>query len=333
MHTDLGPDSAAGAMFGWLLCALGQQVGFPTPEGGAARLTSALVDRLVARGGRVECDAEVEQVIVRDGRAVAVRIADGREVDARRAVLADVDAPRLFLTLVGEDHLPARVLGDLRLFQWDHATVKVDWALDGPIPWEAKEARRAGTVHVADSMDVLTDAAAALASGRVPARPYLVMGQYSMVDPSRQPDGTETAWAYTHVPQTPRGDVAGRITGAWTEPELEDFVTRVEAEIERLAPGFRDLMRSRHVFHPTNMAAADANLHKGAVNSGTAQLHQQLVFRPTVGRGRPETPVKGLYLASASAHPGGGVHGGCGAIAARAAISATRRRRVVRRDA
>lgn len=329
LHTDLAPEAAGSGLFGWLLCCLGQQHGFPVPEGGAGALTAALVARLTARGGTVRCGERVVRVVVRRGRAVAVQTADGGTFDARRAVVADVAAPVLYRDLVGRRHVPAGVLDDLARFDWDTATVKVDWALDGPIPWTAPDARRAGTVHVADDFDNLTEAAAQVAMGRLPAKPFLVVGQPSTADPTRAPAGTEAAWAYAHVPQRPRGDAAGTLavdgTGSW----VAGFADRVEARVEALAPGFRGLVRGRHVWSPADLEAADANLVGGAINGGTAHLHQQLLFRPVPGAGRPETPIAGLYLASASAHPGGGVHGAPGANAARAALLPGSRARAV----
>ena len=315
LHADLTPESAGGGLFGWVLCGLGQQYGFPVPEGGAARLVDALVARLRGHGGRLETGVRVSRIVIRRGRAVGVRTEDGRELSAGRAVVATTIAPTLYRDLVGEEHLPPRFVAGLRTFQLDNATVKVDWSLDGPIPWIAEDARRAGTLHIADGMDALTRTSAQLSSGLLPDQPFLVMGQYSMVDPTRQPAGKETAWAYTHVPQGVQ---------AWDAPETEAFAERIEAEVERRAPGFRSLIRKRHVFTPPAMQAANSNLVGGAVNQGTAQIHQQLVFRPTAGLGRAETPVRHLYLAGASAHPGGGVHGAAGANAARAALRPAR---------
>lgn len=322
LHTDLSPSAAGSAVFGWLLAMLGQSVGFPVPEGGAGRLTDALVARLRARGGRLECDARVTSVVVRDGRAVAVQVADGRTVDVRRAVLADVAAPQLYLDLVDREHLPPRMLDDLRRFRWDDATVKVDWALSAPIPWRSAEAASAGTVHLGGSMDDMARYAHALDVGQVPERPFLIVGQMTTSDPTRSPAGTESAWAYTHVPRLPKGDPAGELRGDWGADDRSRFVDRIEREMERYAPGFRDLVVGRHVQFPTDLTAANSNLVGGAVNGGTAALHQQLVLRPTPGLGRAETPIAGLYLASSSAHPGGGVHGACGANAARAALRA-----------
>ena len=328
LHTDLTPDVPVSGFFGWLLCCLAQSVGFPCPEGGAGELTRALVARLEARGGRVRCSAPVERVVVRGGRAVGVSVEGGEEVAARRAVLADVAAPALYLQLLPREQVPARVLDDIRRFQWDNATVKVDWALDRPIPWTAPDTARAGVVHVVDGLNELSVHASQLARRFIPASPFLVLGQYAAIDPTRAPAGNDVAWAYTHVPQDVRGDAGGDLTGRWDERETEAFVARMEAEVEALAPGFRDVIRARHVHTPAALEAADRNLVGGAVGGGTAQLHQQLIFRPIPGLGRPETPIRGLYLASASAHPGGGVHGAPGAIAARAALNAGRARRV-----
>jgi phytoene dehydrogenase-like protein len=244
---------------------------------------------------------------------------------AGRAVLAGAVAPVLYRDLVGYEHLPAPFVDDLQRFQRDSATVKVDWSLDGPIPWTAADARRAGTVHVADGVDALTRTTSQLARGLIPDQPFLVMGQYSMFDETRQPPGKETAWAYTHVPQEVKGDAGGEaLAGRWDEREAERFADRVEAEVERRAPGFRALVRARHVFTPPALEAANSNLLGGGVNQGTAQIHQQLIFRPTPGLGRAETPIGNLFLAGASAHPGGGVHGAAGANAARAAMRPTR---------
>ncbi|CCH29869.1 NAD(P)/FAD-dependent oxidoreductase [Actinosynnema sp. NPDC047251] len=308
MHTDLGPDDAGGTMFGWLLSMLGQDVGFPVPEGGAGRLTAALVRRL---GGKVQCSRAVDRVVVAGGRALGVRDAAGGLVRARRAVLADVPAPALYLGLVGPDHLPARLVADLAGFAWDHATVKVDWALSGPIPWTATEARGAGTVHLGGDLNGLSASSTELTTGRLPRTPFLILGQMTTADPTRSPAGTEAAWAYTHVP---RGE-------KWTPDRARRRADRVEALIEHHAPGFRDLVLARSVQGPAELAARNASLVGGSTNAGSAALHQQLVFRPVPGTGRPDTPVDRLFLAGASAHPGGGVHGAAGANAARAALA------------
>ncbi|MFH8838297.1 phytoene desaturase family protein [Streptomyces sp. NPDC017868] len=325
LHADLAPESALGGGFGWLMCMLGQTHGFPVPVGGAGSLTDALVRRLLARGATLHCGRPVTRVVIRDGRAVAVRTADGTEVPARRAVLADVPAPVLYERLVGEDHLPARLRADLHRFQWDLATVKIDWALSRPIPWTGEGAHGAGTVHIAEGLDALTRFAAQLAMGQVPDVPFTVLGQMTTADPTRSPVGTESAWGYTHVPQRIRSDAGDdAIRGSWSAREREAIAARVEAGIEFLAPGFRSTITARRILAPPDLERLNPALVGGAVNQGTTQLHQQLLFRPLPGTGRPRTAVRGLYLASATAHPGGGVHGAPGANAARAALRALR---------
>src|SRR4051794_11401655 len=157
LHTDLAPEASASGIYGWLLASLGQQVGFPVPEGGAGRLADALVARLQSKGGEVRCNTPVTAVIVRNGRAVAGRTADGMEVGAGRGGLADVRAPTLYLDMGGAHDLPPQLIDDLRRFEWDAATVKVDWSLDSAVPWKAEAATRAGTVHLADELDQLTE--------------------------------------------------------------------------------------------------------------------------------------------------------------------------------
>ncbi|MES5820738.1 NAD(P)/FAD-dependent oxidoreductase [Streptomyces sp. RG80] len=321
LHADLAPESAGSGGFGWLMAMLGQTYGFPVPVGGAGALTEALTRRLQARGGRIRCGQRVARVVVRGGRAVGVRTAEGDAVVARRAVLADVSVPALYGDLLDPEHLPAQLREDLRRFQWDFATFKVDWALDGPVPWQAEQASRAGTVHLADGVDELTRFAAQIAMRQVPDRPFLLFGQMTTADATRSPRGTESAWAYTHVPHDIGADAADEgITGRWDTKDQELMADRVERQVERFAPGFRTLIRARRVLAPPTLQARDASLHGGAINGGTTAIHQQLAFRPLPGTGRPETAVHGLFLASSGAHPGGGVHGAPGANAARAAL-------------
>ncbi|HEX5117052.1 MAG TPA: NAD(P)/FAD-dependent oxidoreductase [Pseudonocardiaceae bacterium] len=311
LHTDLGPGDAGGAAIGWLLSMAAQDVGFPVPEGGAGRLARALADRLAARGGRIECGRTVTRVLAAGGRAVGVADAQGRLVRARQAVLATVPAPTLYLGLVGADLLPARLVSDLRTFRWDHGVVKVDWALSGPIPWRNPAVGGAGTVHLGTDLDGLAAYSTDLAAGRVAQRPFLVLGQMTTADPTRSPAGTESAWAYTHVPH-------GR---PWTDGELARYADVLQRTVEHNAPGFTGRIIGRRVQGPADLSRADANLVDGAVNAGTAAPGQQLLFRPVPGLGRADTPIDRLFLAGASAHPGGAVHGGPGANAARAALA------------
>ncbi len=326
IHADLGPEATASSFYGWLLAGMGGEVGFPVPQGGAGALTAALVRRLEARGGCIEVSSRVDRITIADGRAIGV-VANDAAHTARRAVLADVSAPALYGQLVGFDELPARVHDAIRRFERGPGTVKVDWALDAPIPWRDPVLCGAGTVHLADSMDELSEYAYHLATHQLPRRPFLLLGQMSSADPTRSPPGTETAWTYTHVPQEVRGDAAGEIGCTWSAPDRERFVARMEDRIEAHAPGFRQHIVGRHVLAPPDFEAWNANLVGGDTTGGTAQLHQQLVLRPIPGLGRAETPIRRLYLASASAHPGGGVHGAPGANAARAALAHDRLRR------
>jgi phytoene dehydrogenase-like protein len=312
MHADIAPDAAGSGMFGWLLSMLGQDVGFPVPKGGAGVLAQSLRGRAESYGAQVRCGTAVTEVTVRGGRACGVRLADGSAIAARRAVLADVTAPVLYRELLAEVPLPGQLRRDLERFQWDVSTLKVNWALGGPVPWLAQAAGRAGTVHLGVDLDGFVDFAADLTVGRRPQQPFLLFGQMAVADPSRAPEGAETAWAYTHLPRRLASD-----------PEaVATQVERVQEAVERVAPGFGALVSGRHVQTPMDLQDANRSLSAGALNAGTAAIHQELIFRPTPGLGRPETPVRDLYLASASAHPGGGVHGACGWNAARSALRA-----------
>ncbi len=327
-HADIPIGSPGSGLFGLLLTMLGQTVGFPVPRGGAGELSAALRRRLEARGGEVVTGAAVTSVVVEGGRAVGVLTEHGERHDAARAVLADVSALRLFGSgagggLLAADDVPSRVARGMRSFELDPGTVKVDWALSGPVPWASPPPYAAGTVHVADSVDEMGRSLAQVASHTIPADPFLLTGQMTTSDPSRSPAGTESFWAYTHVPQSdaPVTDELGEITGRWDHDDCQRFGDRIQARIERLAPGFGSRVIGRRVLGPRELEARNANLVGGSLNGGTAQLHQELVLRPVPALwGRPETGVRGLYLASASAHPGGGVHGAPGANAARAAL-------------
>ncbi|WP_341720255.1 NAD(P)/FAD-dependent oxidoreductase [Micromonospora sp. FIMYZ51] len=314
LHTDLSPEEAGSGLYGWLLVMLGQQVGWPVPAGGAQRITDALVARLTERGGRIHYGARVERVLLARGRAMGVRTAGGELWRARRAVLADVPAPALYLDLVGAAALPPRLVADLEHFRWDGSTVKVDWALSAPVPWTNRQLATAGTVHLGADLDGLTDYAATLARGERPRDPFLLVGQMSVADPSHSPPGTESLWSYTHLP----------FRRHWRAEEVVEHVERMEAVLEAAAPGFRSLIVGRHVAGPADLEQANPSLVGGALGAGTAAPYQQLFLRPIPGLGRADTPVDRLFLASASAHPGGGVHGAPGANAARAALARDR---------
>jgi phytoene dehydrogenase-like protein len=236
-------------------------------------------------------------------------------------VVADVAAPHLFGRLLDEADVPVRVKRGMAQFEMDPGTVKVDWALNGPVPWLTEPAYSPGTVHVADSLGQMQEALAQVYAGAVPAAPFMLTGQMTTSDETRSPAGTESFWAYTHVPQHTRTDAGtGEIRGVWDHDDRERFADRMQARLERLAPGFGGRILARRVLGPRELEARNANLIGGAVGGGTAQLHQELVFRPVPGLGRAETGIAGLYIGSAAAHPGGGVHGAAGSNAARAAV-------------
>ncbi len=330
-HADIPLDASGSGVLGVLLCMLGQTVGFPVPEGGSGMLSQALARRFESQGGEVRCDAEVTRIEVEGGRAVAVRVGEERYV-ATRAVLADVVASKLYGGLVPLDDLPAAVRRQMRVFQMDPGTVKVDWALDGPVPWTSPPAHDPGTFHVADSVAQMSEALAQVTAGIVPDAPFLLAGQMTTSDPTRSPAGTESLWAYTHVPHRSTADAGGVVRGTWDRDDCERFADRMQRRIEEHAPDFASRVVARRVLGPRELEARDANLVGGAVNGGTANLHQQLVFRPVPSSwGRAESRIGALYLASASAHPGGGVHGAPGMNAARAALAHSRVRALTRR--
>ena len=324
LHADAPLTGPVSGVFGLLMCMLGQTSGFPVPVGGAGRLTDALVARLRDRGGEVRVGSAVTRILTGRRRVVGVEIG-GTERLAASVVVADVSAPALYGGLVEAAELPSRVQEGMSRFRWDPATVKVDWALNGPVPWTGAPARTPGTVHIGDSPDALLLTQAQVEAHLVPEHPFLLMGQMTSTDPSRSPAGTESLWAYTHVPQQVRGDAGpDGLTGRWDEPELTRMADRMQAEIERLAPGFGSLVRARRVLGPHELERRNRNLVGGATGGGTQALQQQLIFRPMPGLGRAETPIRGLFLGSSAAHPGGGVHGAPGANAARAVLAAAR---------
>lgn len=314
MHADVPSVAPGSGAFGLILTMLAQQVGFPVPEGGAGALAAALARRAVAAGVRIHAPAEAVRVVVRGGCALGVVTAGGQRVRARRAVLADVAAPTLYRRLLPEQELPRRLLDEIsRCFEWDLPTVKVNWALRAPVPWSAEAVRPAGTVHLGTDLPGLAAWSTALSTGQSSPLLFQIVGQLAAADPTRAPEGAETVWAYSHLPR-----------GVADLEQARQLAKRMQAEIEAYAPGFGDLVLDRWEQHPPELEAANPNLVLGAINGGTAQLHQQLVFRPTPGLGRPETPILGLYLAGAATSPGGGVHGACGAMAARAALNGAR---------
>ena len=315
LHGDAGPGSAGSAMTGLYLKLLGHAVGWPSPTGGAQRLPDALAGYLRELGGVVRCDARVTSVGIASGRVAGVEVASGERIPADAVVCATT--PRTLAAIAGHA-LPGRTLRRYRRFRYGPGALKIDWALDGPVPWAAAAASRAGTVHVGGSAAELARAAAEVELGEWPQRPFVLAGSQSVADPSRAPAGQHTAWAYT---RTPHPGSAG---------EVEAHAARVEAQIEWFAPGFGARVLARYVQGPSDLEAANESLVGGDVGAGSLAL-DQVVFRPAPGLSPYRTGVTGLYIGSASTFPGPAVHGVGGHAAARAAILDRRARLLSRR--
>ena len=274
------------AAFGLLLTALGHGAGWPVVEGGSAAITAGLAGELRRQGGVLHTGHWVTSL---------------EELPPASVVLLDV-SPRQFVALAG-NRLSQRASRPWARFRPGPGTCKVDWALDGPVPWAAEPCRRTVTVHVGGTFDEVAQAEADVRNGRHAERPFVLVAQPSVVDPTRAPAGRHTLWAYCHVPNG--SDV--------------DMHERMEAQIERFAPGFRDRILARTVRTAAAAEATNPNLLGGDINGGAATL-RQTAFRP-VARWNPyRTPLEGVYLCSASTPPGGGVHGMCGVWAARTAL-------------
>lgn len=307
-HGDAPVSSGGSAVAAFYLNLLGHAVGWPSPRGGAQALTDALVAHLRALGGELICDAQVERIEASAGRVTGVALAGGARHGAD-VVLADV-MPKALLAMTGEA-LHGWYRSALVRFRQGPATLKLDWALDGPIPWTAPEARGAGTVHIGGD-EHSTIESLAQARGGLAQRPFLLLGQQSIADPSRAPAGKHTAWAYTHAPITHAAELTS-----------ERHVEAVEQQVARFAPGFRERILARHVMGPTDLQARNANLVGGDVGGGSYGGLQS-IFRPLPKASPYSTPVEGLFLASAAAFPGGAVHGVPGDAAARAALRSLR---------
>jgi phytoene dehydrogenase-like protein len=307
LHVDVGPEDTLGAPLAYVLGLTATTGGYALPIGGARALTNALVTTLEQHGGRLKLGARVTRVVVQSGRAHAVELANGDEIAARLGVLADTSAPSLYLSLLERTDVPRWLRVRMRRFELGFGTFKLDWALSAPVPWTVAAARESAVVHAAESVDDLARFTREVRAGKLPERPYLVIGQHTLADPSRAPAGLHTLYAYSRVPPY--------LPGGWAEAAAR-FADRVEARIEELAPGFRRTILARHVFAPSDLETMDANLLGGDLGGGSNAWYRQLVFRPVFPYFRYRTPVRGLYLCSSYAHPGAGVHGMCGYNAA-----------------
>lgn len=301
-HSGLPPKTAASGAFGFLLQLLAHHVGWPFPRGGMGQLADALVARLEREGGRLRCDAHVDEILVRRGRVAGVRLGTGEEIGAD-AVISTVTA-RVLAGLIPDGALSPRLHRRLRIWRYGTGPFKLDYALSAPVPWTAEEPRRAGVVQVAGELEELSVAAEASQRGEVPERPALVVGQHTLHDPTRAPEGRHTLYVYAHVPST-------------YDLSDEAVAARVETQLERFAPGFHGVVLARHLRSPQQTEHENPSLVGGDLAGGSYEVDQQLVFRPAPEMCRYRTPVRGLYVAGASVHPGGAVHGMSGRSAAR----------------
>ena len=284
-HSFLSLDEPLSAGFGVLLGAAAHAVGWPIPKGGAQCITDALCGHLANLGGKIKTSARV------------VRL---RDVPPSDVTLCDV-TPRQLLRLA-DDRLSASYQRRLEKFRYGAGTFKVDYALASPIPWKARECLLAATVHLGGSAGEITASEAAVRRGEHAERPFVLLAQPSLFDPTRAPEGRHIAWAYCHVPNG----------------STVDMLERLEGQIERFAPGFRDTVLARRVFCPSALEAMDANLIGGDIGGGAMDI-RQFVFRPSWRH--YATSARDLYLCSSSTPPGAGVHGMCGYHAARTAVS------------
>lgn len=309
LHGDAPLDGAGSAIAGVWLNVLGHAVGWPSPQGGAGAITGALAGLLHELGGETRCDAPATRVLAHRRRVVGVELAGGERIATRTVVTTTT--PHGLVALAGD------ALGDgytrraLR-FRYGPQTIKLDWALDGPVPWENEDARRAGTVHVGGTVGELRGALIDVARGRLPDDPFLLSGSQTVADATRAPAGKHTMWAYTHTPP-----------GIDWRRERDRFADTVERRIEHFAPGFRDRVLARHVMTPGDLEARNASLPGGDVGHGSYAM-DQLIFRPVASLNPYATPVRGLFIGGASTFPGGAVHGVNGHAAARAALREAR---------
>jgi phytoene dehydrogenase-like protein len=282
-HSALPLERRPSAGFGLALAVLGHALGWPFPRGGAQAIADALAARLLDLGGAITTSSAVD------------------ELPAADVVMADV-VPRELVRLA-RGRLPERYERALRRYRHGPGAHKLDWALAGPIPWRAEACRRAGTIHLGGTLDEISASEWGAWSGQPADRPFVLLAQHSLFDPTRAPEGGHTAWAYCHVPNG----------------SSVDMVDAIERQVERFAPGFRELVLARSVMRPGDLEAHDRNLVGGDVNGGSADLGQ-LLFRPARTLVPYRTPLRRLYLCSSSTPPGGGVHGMCGYSAALVAL-------------
>jgi phytoene dehydrogenase-like protein len=293
-HSFLPLEERPSAAFGLVLGMLGHAVGWPLPRGGSQQITNAMAAYLRSLGGEIVTRSRVENV---------------DQLPPARIVLMDV-TPRQLLRIAGHK-LPPSYRRRLERFRYGPGVFKVDYALSRPIPWAAGACGRAGTVHLAGTLEEVAAAERMVADGKPPEKPFVLLAQPTLFDPTRAPEGKHIAWAYCHVPNGSEFDMS----------------ERVEKQIERFAPGFRDCVLARHTMNCVALERRNANLVGGDISGGSMDC-RQLLARPICHPNPYRTGVPGLFLCSSSTPPGGGVHGMCGFHAAEAALRADGVRRL-----
>ncbi len=318
MHLDFAPDIAGGAMFPYLEAMANQAFGMVLGQGGADTVIRALVAMVTARGGVVECGAEVTRVLTQGRRATGIRLADGREIGAARAVIANV-APGALATLLPGGSGDARFDAGLAAFAHAPGTMMIHLAMDDLPHWAAGPALRDfAYVHVAPSLDQMARTYQQAKAGLLPDAPVVVVGQPTAIDPGRAPAGKHVLWLQVRmVPGTILGDAAGQIAATDWEAAKGPMADRALDIVERHAPGLRGLIRARHVVGPLDLAADNPNLVGGDQVCGSHHLSQHFLFRPLRGHADGATPVEGLHLTGAGVWPGGGLGAGPGFLLAR----------------
>ena len=316
-HADLSPFASGSGAFALGLNFLAHASGWPFPRRGAGALTDALVRRLESGGGAVRCGAPVAEIAVAGGRVSGVRLADGERIEASGVIATT--SPASLLALLAPGCLPGRLERRLHRWRYGLGTLKLDYALAAPVPWRAPHARAAAVVHVGGPLEEITASLEQASNGHLPDRPALVVGQQSLHDPTRAPHGQQTLYVYARVPQ--RATVGD-----------DEIAAPVERQLERFAPGFRELVRGRCIRTPNMIEAENPSMRGGDLASGSCEPDQQLIFRPAPSLCRGRSPLPGLYVAGAWVHPGPGVHGVSGRAAANALLADMRlHRRLLRR--
>ncbi|PWU18984.1 MAG: FAD-dependent oxidoreductase [Candidatus Rokuibacteriota bacterium] len=328
LHTGLGPDAAASGFMARVIAVAVELGGMPVPRGGGVQLVEALSAIIREAGGDLETSRDVEQVLVREGKATSVRMAGGDTVDATEAVVANVTPTQLYDRLLSEAGLLKPADAEARRFRYGRAEMQIHFALGEPPRWQGDERLgRTAIVHVTPGLDGVSRAVNEAERGLLPAEATIVCGQPLAVDPSRAPEGTSILWIQLQeLPTRVKGDAAGELDvgdGTWTEELRERYADRIQA---RLATYIRNLDSSvlqRVALSPADIEAANVNMVGGDIYSGSCALDQSFVWRPRPGLPGHRTPIRGLYHIGASTHPGPGLGAGSGTLVAQQLLSRT----------